>query len=685
MWFGSLFAPANEPSRRRADCQTVDRRLAARRLLLEPLEDRVVLTFAAPTIYPVSSSPSSLAAADFTGDGILDLATQGGVLVGNGDGSFQPRWSPVPGGLAGDVDGNGTADLIVAGGDNMYVSISNGDGTFQPAQPVTLPLATPPGYDEPLPQSIDSAVVGDLNADGLLDLVVTGTTVHEVSSGPYGEYGSAINKFANVLIGTGLGTFDATTHYLGFGGGTYFLARTDFSPPELGDFNGDGNLDLLLSQVEVYWSGGGLNSYSALSVWLGNGDGTLQPAQVTSTYPGPHFFQLPADFNQDGRTDVLIEGEGYGTRTVALANANGTFNLMSPFPIDDWFVGSDAGDVNGDGKLDLVFVKKHPFENGSADVFLGSGNGTFSAPVTYSLGSYDYASPTLADFDGDGLADLAAVDRNAGVIVHMNTGDGSPPPPELRIVDASVAEGNSGTTNMTFTVTLTHAATVPVTLQYATANGTAASGSDYQPASGTLVISAGQTTGTITIPVNGDATPEGDETFYINLSSADGATIADGQGVGTIVNDDVALSSLTIGDVSKKEGKGGTTAFSFTVTLSASSNVPVTVQYMTADGTATFAGEDYTAKVGTLTFQPGQTSQTITISVKGDKTKEADETFFVNLFGVTNAQIADGQGKGTILNDDTGITGGKRTVSAAAAYDHAIAELMFTSFQKRKR
>jgi hypothetical protein len=683
MWFGSLFASADQPFRRRADRQTADRRLAARRLLLEPLEDRVVLTFAAPTMYPVGPSASSLADADFTGDGILDLATQGGVLVGNGDGSFQPRLSPVPGGLAGDVDGDGTADLIVAGGDKMYVSISNGDGTFQPSQPVTLPLATPPGYDEPLPQSIDSAVVGDLNADGLLDLVVTGTTVHEVSSGPYGEYGSAINKFANVLMGTGLGTFDATTHHLGFGGGTYFLARTDFSPPDLGDFNGDGNLDLLLSQVEVYWSGGGLNSYSALSVRLGNGDGTFQPAQVTSTYPGPHFFQLPADFNQDGRTDVLIESEGYGTYAVALANADGTFTLTSPLPIAqvNWGVGRNVGDVNGDGKLDLVFVQKPPIGNGWADVLLGKGNGTFVASVAYSLGPYDYASTTLADFNGDGFADLAAVDRNAGVIVHMNTGDGSPPAPELRIVDSSVAEGNSGTTNITFTVTLTHAATVPVTVQYATANGTATSGSDYQAAAGTLVISAGQTTGTITVPVYGDATPEGDETIYVNLSSADGATITDGQGVGTIVNDDVALPNLTIGDVSKKEGKSGTTAFSFVVTLSAPSSEPVTVQYATADGTAT-AGTDYVSKTGTVTFLPGETNKQITISVKGDKTQEPDETFFVNLSNATGGTIEDGQGLGTILNDDISRTGGKRA-SSASAIDAALDEWLNSGRKKR--
>ncbi len=681
MWFGSLFAPAAESSRRRA----TDRRLAARRLLLEPLDDRVVLTFAAPTIYPVGPSASSLVSADFTGDGILDLATQGGVLVGNGDGSFQPRLSPVPGGLAGDVDGDGTADLIVAGGDKMYVSISNGDGTFQPAQPVTLPLATPSGYDQPLPQSIDSAVVGDLNADGLLDLVVTGTTVHEVSSGPYGEYGSAINKFANVLMGTGLGTFDATTHYLGFGGGTYFLARTDFSPPDLGDFNGDGYLDLLLSQVEVYWSGGGLNSYSALSVRLGNGDGTLQPAQVTSTYPGPHFFQLPADFNQDGRTDVLIESEGYGTYAVALANADGTFTLTSPLPIAqvNWGVGRNVGDVNGDGKLDLVFVQKPPSGNGWADVLLGKGNGTFAASVAYSLGPYDYASTTLADLDGDGLADLAAVDGNGGVIVHLNTGGSTPPTADLRISDASATEGNSGVTSLIFTVTLTQAATGPVTIQYATVDGTATSGSDYQASSGTIIFAPGETSKTIAVAVVGDQLFESNETFTLNLSNPGGAFITDGSGVGTILNDDTASPTIDISDAEIVEGNSGTRLMTFTVTLSHASNQEVRVSYNTANGTARTSDSDYVSRSGTLTFAPGEMTKTITVKVRGDKKIEADEYFSLYLSGAVNGQIDDGEGTGTIVNDDVSRTrSDRRTV--AAATDAALLDLLAPSFKRRR-
>jgi hypothetical protein len=113
--------------------------------------------------------------------------------------------------------------------------------------------------------------------------------------------------------------------------------------------------------------------------------------------------------------------------------------------------------------------------------------------------------------------------------------------------------------------------------------------------------------------------------------------------------------SISISDVSLPEGNKGSTAFNFTVTLSNPSTQTITVQYATQDGTATSGkgkNADYAAKSGTVTFNPGQVTQTITIQVKGDRTPEPNETFFVNLSNPTNATIADGQGQGTIINDD---------------------------------
>ena len=212
-------------------------------------------------------------------------------------------------------------------------------------------------------------------------------------------------------------------------------------------------------------------------------------------------------------------------------------------------------------------------------------------------------------------------------------------------------EGNTGTRPFAFTVTLSAAYDVPVTVDYATANGTATAGSDYQAASGTLTFAPGETSKTITVLVNGDRLAEPNETFFVNLSSPTNATIADGQGVGTIVDDEPRIS---ISDVTKTEGKKNqTTLFTFTVTLSAAYDQAVTMSFRTADGTATTSDSDYVAKTGTLTFAPGETTKTITIDVKGDSKKEANETFYLDLFGnSSNSLFTKNRGIGTILNDD---------------------------------
>ncbi|HSP45244.1 MAG TPA: Calx-beta domain-containing protein, partial [Chthoniobacterales bacterium] len=110
--------------------------------------------------------------------------------------------------------------------------------------------------------------------------------------------------------------------------------------------------------------------------------------------------------------------------------------------------------------------------------------------------------------------------------------------PVLSVTDVSMAEGNSGTTSFVFTVSLSPSSAQPVTVHFATADGTAIAGSDYQAASGTLNFSPGDTSKTVTVLVNGDTTFEPDETFFVNLSSAGNAQIAKAQGIGTILNDD---------------------------------------------------------------------------------------------------------------------------------------------------
>jgi hypothetical protein len=148
------------------------------------------------------------------------------------------------------------------------------------------------------------------------------------------------------------------------------------------------------------------------------------------------------------------------------------------------------------------------------------------------------------------------------------------------------------------------------------------------------------------------AANEANETFFVNLSGAVNATIADGQGTGTITNDDPA-PSLAINNVSVTEGNVGSKVLAFSVSLSAASGRTVTVRYATANGTATTADADYLAASGTLTFAPGVRTRLVNVTVNGDVKNEASETFFVNLSGAVNATIADAQGTGTITNDDS--------------------------------
>jgi uncharacterized delta-60 repeat protein len=222
--------------------------------------------------------------------------------------------------------------------------------------------------------------------------------------------------------------------------------------------------------------------------------------------------------------------------------------------------------------------------------------------------------------------------------------------PAISIDDVNVTEGNSGTKTVTFTVTLSSVSSFTTSVNYATADGTAAAPSDYTAKSATLNIPAGTTSKTFTVTTKGDGIDETDETFFVNLNNPVNATIADPQGVCTIVNDDVT-PAISINDISVVEGNSGSQTVTFTVTLSVASNTTVTVSYATADGHAT-APSDYTSKTGTLNFAAGTTSKPITITVKGDVVFEADEDFFVNLSNPTNAIIADGQGDCLIVNND---------------------------------
>lgn len=242
---------------------------------------------------------------------------------------------------------------------------------------------------------------------------------------------------------------------------------------------------------------------------------------------------------------------------------------------------------------------------------------------------------------------LAGPDRGLGTILND---DAPPPPPELSIGDATVTEGDTSPTSALFTVTLSAPSTQVVTVYYDTFNSTATAGSDYTATNGSLTFLPGQTSQTISVPIPGDLADDGDVTFFLRLRAPLNATIADGQGVGTILDND-PTPSLSISDATVTEGNAGSPFANFTVTLSAPSNRYVGFSYTTANGSAT-AGSDYTSVSGGITFLPHQTSQTISVPILDGTVVEPDEFFFLRLLFPGNATIADGEGVGTIVDND---------------------------------
>lgn len=229
-------------------------------------------------------------------------------------------------------------------------------------------------------------------------------------------------------------------------------------------------------------------------------------------------------------------------------------------------------------------------------------------------------------------------------------------PPTVSIANAvAVTEPDApNTVNQTFQVTLSAPSSLPVSVIAHTTPGTATENADYQGTAAQISFAPGQTTGTFTVVVNGDNIDEFNETYTARLTAPTNATIGTGAATATI-NDNDPAPTLTVGDVSMVEGNSGTTTFLFAVTLSQASEKNVHVVLSTANGTAKVTDSDYKPKSNSaLNLGPGVTTKNFKVSVVGDTKVEANETFFVNVVtaSTTNCTVVDGQGQGTILNDD---------------------------------
>ncbi len=243
----------------------------------------------------------------------------------------------------------------------------------------------------------------------------------------------------------------------------------------------------------------------------------------------------------------------------------------------------------------------------------------------------------------------------AGVVLDdaLGTIRDDDPEPALSIGSVAVMEGDAGTVDALFAVDLLGDPAGPVTVDYATRDGTAtAADGDYRSVSGTLTFEPGDRRLDLSVPVHGDTRLEPDETFFVELSNPRGATVADGRGEGTILNDDQAPPRLSIDDVSVVEGDAGASPARLTVRLSEAARTAVRVGVASRDGTATAADGDYRPTSGTLTFEPGQTRREVAVEVVGDPRVEPDETFFVELRDPEGATLADGVAEVVIVNDD---------------------------------
>ncbi|WEK46398.1 MAG: Calx-beta domain-containing protein [Candidatus Andeanibacterium colombiense] len=348
--------------------------------------------------------------------------------------------------------------------------------------------------------------------------------------------------------------------------------------------------------------------------------------------------------------------------------------------------GSGAGTINDDGDPDVTFsisdasiteggnltflVTKSGLTLSTVSVSYATSNGTATAGSDYTATSgtlsfnlLEYIKtitvPTTDDTVQEALETLnltlSSPTGGAGLTDYVGVGSITDnDSPTLAIADASTTEGGT----LSFTVTRGGDSSSAVSVSYATSNGTATAGSDYTATSGTLSFASGETTKTISVSTTDDAASESAETLTVTLSSPVGATLADATATGTIADNDTP-AQFAIGNASVAEG--GT--LSFTVTRSNNTAIAASVNYATANGTAT-AGSDYTAASGTLSFAAGETSKAVTVTTTNDSTTESDETLTVTLSSPSSgATITTATGTGTILDND----GALLAIGAASA------------------
>jgi hypothetical protein len=360
-------------------------------------------TFQNQVTYPTGGTPVALTAADFNGDKHIDLAVlnqadgTATLLLGADDGTFTVQSPPLTTGATpfaitgADMNGDGKPDLLVLSGTidgtaNLSLVTNSGNGTFTAGASL---LSGP----------LHGMAVGDFNNDGNMDVAVTMFSSGSVS----------------ILLGNGAGTFQTVP--LDVSSQLFALPRNIVA----GDFNHDGNLDLVVYE------------YYFMAIYLGKGDGTFQPALyngIPSTLLLP--MMVAGDFNNDGQMDLAAVIQDDNTAVILLGNGDGTLGNRADttLPVSGGMGLAVATDLNGDRKQDLAVVQFNQPQTGPIQGFitslLGNGDSTFQAPISSPMADIGIDGTASGDFNGDGNADIATtfVDADGGLAVQLGDGNG---------------------------------------------------------------------------------------------------------------------------------------------------------------------------------------------------------------------------------------------------------------------
>jgi hypothetical protein len=408
----------------------------------------------------------------------------------------------------------------------------------------------------------------------------------------------------------------------------------------------------------------------------------LYGAEAVNANPDGHG---QCDYYLGTSSTVTTDGTGHATWTATIADTRGVTVCVTATNTDQGWtsevsqnyalttnlkLSSTAVSVGENAGPAVVTVQREGTSSGTIGATFATANGTATAPSDYTSqsGSLSWAAgdranktvcvaivndTTKEDSESFTVAMSPSGSFNGSSTATVTITDDDPTP-TIQASSASVAEGNSGNTTLTFPVSLTNPSSKVITVPYTVTDVSATKGTDYTMANGTLTFNAGSTTATaaLSATVLGDVLYEPNETFTVSFGTPVNATVSPATVTGTITNDD-ATPVLTINDVTQAEGNSGTSNAVFTVTLTGATGVVTTVHYATSDGTAT-AGSDYTATSGDLTFATGAGPQTktITVPIAGDTVAEPNETYTVTLSSAVNATLGDATGAGTITNDD---------------------------------